>query len=646
MNKVVISSKVNEMVNRVVKLFLGVSFSLFFTITAQANPQQLLQLIDYLGVDYAGAVQQGKVVNIEEYNEMLDFSKAINEQIKQLPETEANRYYKAQLLNDAQALSAYVIAKASAQIIQQVTAKMRNTLVAGFNIQIMPTKLPDLAKAENLYKNNCASCHGLQGYGDGIAAKTLTPKPTDFYDKARYRQRTLYSLYSTITEGVSGTAMPSFQHLNEQERWSLAFYVGAKAIEKPVNFSINKEQIDLSTFTNLTPNEAQQKYGRAGTEAMAWLRHNPDVLFNTKNPLAFAKKQLTKVLAAYQLQQYQQAYKLAVEAYLEGFELVENNLQSINKPLKQRIERDMTTLRTIIREQQPLANIKVQIQLINAELDSAISVLKSTSLSPQASFLSALFILLREGLEALLLVAAIAAFLIRTNRRDALRYVHFGWIGALALGGLTWWASQTVINISGASREVTEGVAALTAAIVLLYVGIWMHNKTSAANWQKFIATNVKEALSKGTLWGISVLSFIAVYREVFETILFYQALWAQTNEAGQNMALMGIVVATLCLVALAWAILRYSKVLPLRQFFALSGGLMFILAIVFAGKGIAALIEAGWLINYPVNFYQIDLLGIYPNAIGLSVQSVLVLLALYLLKNVISTKNTSKINQ
>ncbi len=616
----------------VAKLFFSVFLSILFAVKAVASPQQLLQLVDYLGVDYEGAVAQGKILNPEEYTEMLDFSAGILAQIQTLPSNENQANYKQRLLDDANKLIILVKNKGDVQEVRQLTTRMRNNLVAGFNIQVVPTKLPDLKKAQTLYANNCASCHGVKGYGDGIAAKNLVPEPTNFHDKARYQQRTLFSLYSTITEGVAGTAMPSFKHFNEQERWSLAFMVGAMAIEKPAALNKEATKIDFALLTNLTPAEVKDIYGEQGVLAMAWLRHNPQVLFNTTNPLQFTLQQLPKIIQRYQQKNYDKAYSLAVEAYLEGFELTENNLQSIDSQLTRKIESEMTQLRTMIRQQQPLEALKIQVKLIEGDINYAMSLLKSTSLSPEASFLSALFILLREGLEALLLVAAIAAFLIKTNRRDALRYVHFGWLGALALGGVTWWASQSIINISGASREVTEGIAALTAAVVLLYVGIWMHNKTSAANWHKFIAGNVKSALTKGTLWGISALSFIAVYREVFETILFYQALWAQTNAAGQNMALVGILVASVCLVILAWAILRYSKVLPLRQFFAISGALMFILAIIFAGKGIAALIEAGWLANYTVDFYRIDLLGIYPNAIGLAVQFSLVVIALTLL--------------
>ncbi|RLA04119.1 MAG: hypothetical protein DRQ45_01490, partial [Gammaproteobacteria bacterium] len=215
--------------------------------------------------------------------------------------------------------------------------------------------------------------------------------------------------------------------------------------------------------------------------------------------------------------------------------------------------------------------------------------------------------------------------------RANVRYLHFGWIGALLAGVATWWVSMSIIEISGASREITEGVAALLAASILFYVGFWLHDKTTAAQWQAFIEKSMHRALSAGTLWGLAGLSFIAVYREVFETILFFQALWVQTDAPGRNMALAGVIVGAGVLAMLAWVVFRYSMRLPLRQFFRLSGLLMFVLALVFAGKGVAALQEAGYIQISPINAPRIDLLGIYPNLQGLLLQGALLLLGLYL---------------
>jgi len=239
---------------------------------------------------------------------------------------------------------------------------------------------------------------------------------------------------------------------------------------------------------------------------------------------------------------------------------------------------------------------------------------------------------LREGLEAILLLAVVVAFLIKTDRRYALKYIHIGWVTALLLGIATWVAAAYVVDISGASREVTEGVTALLAAAILLYVGLWLHNKLQARRWKEFIETKVQGAFEGGTLWGIALVAFIAVYREVFETVLFYQALWLQTGNGGQSMVVLGFVVAAVVLVVLSWLIFRFSVRLPLRLFFAINSVLLYALAVVFAGKGIAALQEAGKLPVTRIEFPTIDLLGIYPNLQALGLQVTLILAAVAVL--------------
>jgi high-affinity iron transporter len=245
---------------------------------------------------------------------------------------------------------------------------------------------------------------------------------------------------------------------------------------------------------------------------------------------------------------------------------------------------------------------------------------------------SSLVILLREGMEAILLLAAMIAFLIKTGRREVLRYVHAGWIAALALGGVTWWVASYVINISGASRELTEGIAALLAAGILFYVGVWLHSKLQAQRWKQFIDDKVQRALNGRTVWALAFVSFIAVYREVFETVLFYQALWVQAGSDGHGSVVWGFITAALALVAIAWGIFRFSLRLPLKLFFGVNSALLYLLAVVFAGKGVAALQEAGKLPISVIDFPRIDLLGIYPNLQALGLQALLVTIAVVFL--------------
>jgi len=597
-----------------------------------ANSQQLLQLIDYLGVDYAGAVEQGRVINEAEYKEMLDFSAGIHQQLVALPENDV----KDELLVLAEKLSQWVRDKRPAQQIKSLTDTLHSTVISAYNITVTPYTQPELKQAALLYKQHCASCHGVTGEGNGSEALGMDPPPINFHDINRYQQRTLYGLFSTITQGVAGTGMTAFAELTDKQRWSLAFYVGSLAEKNDIKpDGVNNHPLaDMTMLTTITPSQAKAQYGEQGERIMTYLRSHPDALFTDKtSPIEFTKQKLRDSFSAYQKQENDLSYQLAVSAYLDGYELIEQNIGAMDKQLMFDIEAAMTDLRNKIRLTVSIDSVDNQITTINKKLDVAAALLTSKSLSKEATFAGAFFILLREGLEAILIIAALVAFLVKTKRPDGLRYIHFGWVSALLVGILTWWASVSLFNISGASREITEGIAAIVATVVLLYVGFWMHDKTSAAKWKSFIDDNMHKALSSGTLWTLSGLSFIAVYREAFETILFYQALWVQTGSTGQSMVLSGFITAAAVLVVVGWLILRYSVRLPLRQFFGVTGWLMFILAIIFAGKGIAALQEAGVLMSNPVNFFRVDLLGIYPNLQGLSAQLVLIVLALFLLR-------------
>jgi len=607
-------------------------------VSAAVDAGRVLQLIDYIGVDYPAAVQDGKVVSEAEYAEMREFAANVVSKAEELDAANPGLGLHAPALELQQAIAR----RDGAERVATLTAAMRQRMVATLGLDVVPRAVPDLERARALYLENCAACHGESGRGDGPLARGMEPPPIDFHDLARYRDRTLYGLYSTIGLGVEGTTMPAYgAKFTEAERWALAFYVGQMAVTPEMSAqgaALWPAEGDLAALgklpalTTLTPKEAAQRFGPEGGALMAYLRGRPEVLFDHgPAPLAFARETIAKSLETYTAGDREGAYRQALSAYLDGFELAEASVAAVDRQLKLDVEMAMTGYRQLIKRGAPVEEVAQQAASVQALLARSTDLLASRSLSGTEAFSGALVILLREGLEALLVIAALAAFLIKTERRDAMRYLHIGWVGALLLGGLTWYASQYLVSFSGASREITEGVAALIAMAVLFWVGFWLHSKTSVQQWKRFIEGSIHKALSTGTLWGIAGLSFIAVYREVFETILFYQAMWVQADEAARSSLLSGMGTAVGILAVLAWAILRYSARLPLRQFFAVTGVFMFVLAFIFAGKGIAALQEAGMLSLDPVSFPRIDFLGVYPSLQGLGLQLALVILAVFI---------------
>lgn len=588
--------------------------------------QTIAHMLDYIGVDYPEFVRDGKVLDAAEYQEQAEFSVQVIEQLRKLPDNPA----KTGLLRQAETLNARIAARAPGDEVSRLAGELRQGVIDAWRIAIAPRRTPDLRGAAQLYASQCAACHGAEGKGDGPLAQGMEPAPADFHDVARMRQRSVYGLFNTISLGVTGTPMGGFAALSEDDRWALAFYVASLATPPEVAqkgaaiFAAEHVALpfaNLRVLATVTENEVRSRHGEDGAMAFAWLKQNPAKAASTAEPpLAFAGRHLDESLAAYRAGDVALAQRLAVTGYLEGFELAEASLDASDRALRQEIETQMTAYRYLLRAGTAVADVEKQAALLHTLLARAADQLDTGGLSPLAALLGAFFILVREGLEALLVVAAIVAFLVKAERREALPYIHVGWIGAIGLGVLTWFVASYVIAISGAGREVTEGITALAASVILLYVGFWLHDKSHAERWKAFVGRHLGNALTRGTLWALTGVSFLAVYREAFETVLFYQALWQQA-EGTRSSVLAGAGLGAATLAVLGWMIFRFGLRLPIGPFFAASSALLALLAVMFAGHGIAALQEAGWLPLDPVNFVEIPLLGIYANAQALWLQ-------------------------
>jgi len=593
-----------------------------------SSAQTAWRLLDYLSVDYAGAVKDGKVISSSEYAEMNEFAGQVRERIAGLPATKAQPV----LVSKAESLQAAIAAKQAPDVVSAKAHGLAAELLAAYPTPLAPTRAPDLARGAALNAENCSACHGETGKADGPNAAGLDPPPIAFADAERARQRSVFGLYQVIQQGLDGTAMASYAHLPSDDRWDLAFYVGrfafsdAEAAQGETlwngDAAVRAHFANLQALTQVTPAALAKTVGETKARALtAYLRRHPEVVTRTGGgSLEVAHQKLAASLKAYEAGDRKAAADLALAAYLDGFEPVEPILGARDPALMRRIEGAMGDVRGVIGKAAPASEVRSQIERLDALFATAGRALAPEKASSLSSFAGAFTILLREGLEALLIVVAMIAFLRKAERTDVLPYVHGGWIAALAAGGLSWAAATFVISISGASRELTEGFGSVIAAAVLISVGLWMHGKAQADAWQIYIREKLSHALSKQSAWFLFLLAFIVVYREVFETILFLTALWTQS---GATAVLSGVALAVVVLAIIAWAMLRFSKRLPIGQFFEYSASLMAILAVVLAGKGVAALQEAGLLDLHPLALPRIELLGFFPTIEGVAAQAV-----------------------
>ncbi len=608
-------------------LFLGVLATPWTTYAASPaqETQTAWRLLDYIAVDYREAVAGGKVINPSEYREMEEFSASVSGKLAALPDNPA----KSGLVTRAKALEATIAAKSPPEAIAKQAKALAAALLAAYPVPLAPTVAPDPQRGAQLYAENCASCHGAKGEGPSAAFARLDPPPIAFADRERARERSLVGLYQVIGQGLEGTAMQSFAALPEHDRWALAFHAGGLAYSDAAEGeriwredpAVRALVPDLAALVALTPAELEARIGEDKAAAVtAYLRSNPHALERGGNgTLDLARTRLRESLAAYSRGDRAEAGRLALSAYLDGFEPVEAVLATRDGGLMARVEQAMGGFRQAISRGESEAQLGQRLADTEALLGEAEARLAPEAESAAATFLGALAILLREGLEALLVVIAMIAFLRRADRTDAIRYVHGGWVAALTAGAATWAVATYAISISGQSRELTEGIGSLLAAIILLSVGVWMHGKAQADEWRRYIADKMQGALSRGSAWFLFGLAFIVVYREVFETILFYAALWTADNGAT---ILAGALVGAALLGAIAWAMLRLSRTLPIALFFRYSAILIAVLAGVLAGKGVGALQEAGLVGVTPVpGAPRIPSLGLFPTAQALGAQ-------------------------
>ena len=247
----------------------------------------------------------------------------------------------------------------------------------------------------------------------------------------------------------------------------------------------------------------------------------------------------------------------------------------------------------------------------------------------------AFLILIREGLEALLVVAAVVAYLVKSGNQRFTKWIYLGVLAGLAGSGLIAVLFTFLFGGSGPIQEISEGVCALIAMLMLLWTSNWMLNKSSVEAWNRYIRTKTEtavanaqsrveagEGVSLGMVVSLAMLSFLAVFREGAETVIFYESIYSMSQDS-QGMWIGGIAAAVVLLVI--FLVLRFTSVkIPIGPFFLVTSILMAVLVVIFAGGGIHALIEGDlidghYLSSVPTN----DWIGLYPYVECLAAQAI-----------------------
>ena len=604
---------------------------------AQEQAKKLVALLDYLGSDYKNAVKDGQVLSKDEYGEAQEFTKRGLDLVSQLKQIDKGD--KAGVEAEVKSLADLVAQKGDPKEVAALAKSAKDKLIKAYNIVPYPRRLPTLADGQKLYMENCVQCHGATGKGDGSGRESMNPKtppPANFTDPDRIGALSPFKAFNTVSFGIEGTAMASFAALSEEQRWQVAFYIfslrfspedaktGAALVQATKLPAALQTTATLATSSDAVLLEQLKNYAKDQTEARAMLAYLRRGVLEMKSadPLAVARGLLREAVALYAKGEKEKAYQKSVEAYLDGYELSEPTLIAKDASFGRALESQFTQIRNSIKRGDPLEEVRKRYLEIDAKLDEATQLLtREDNFSGYYAFANSALIILREGLEAALILAAILAMLRVMGATDVIRYIHLGWILALFAGGLTWLATATVLTLSGRHRESMEGFIAVFAAVALFYVGYWLHTRSEARRWREFIEGKVKDGISKRRIFGLIGISFFAVYREAFELVLFYQALWMQ-NDTSHASILWGLAVGLVALMLATVAILKLGLKIPLKYFFGATGTLLYIMAFIFAGNGIKALQASLWVPTTPLSLpHPVPLLGIYPTVETLAAQ-------------------------
>jgi len=337
-----------------------------------------------------------------------------------------------------------------------------------------------------------------------------------------------------------------------------------------------------------------------------------------------------QALAAYRAGEQGTAYKLVREAYLDHFEDLEVPLRLVDPNFTLDMELRFATLWNQIRAGASLSDVEATIRTVKEGLQRADAILEGTSLGvPAVAFTASFVIIFREALEAALLVAALVTALATMRQRRYARHIYRGAGLAIVATAATWVVARWIIALSAWSRELIAAATSLLAVAVLFLVSFWLLQRLEHRHWMEYVRGRVWEAMNAGRPLALVGVGFTAVYREGFETVLFYTALGVMAEEA-RAWVVWGFLAGCLAIAALVLAMIWLGVRLPAKQLIGAATGITALLSVALLGNGLRELQEAGlfpltplgWF--PPISFTMAQLTGIHSTLETLLAQGII----------------------
>ena len=389
----------------------------------------------------------------------------------------------------------------------------------------------------------------------------------------------------------------------------------------------NLEELDALIYENVA--KLPMDSGSLATNVVLPDSAEDDAATDFAPVVANIKAKIADAIKLYAAKDVAKAMSDAQDVYFDEFEAsgMENKVGAIDVGLKTKIEGNFGEVVALMKAGVSVERLQQAADNLGANLDAALEKTSGSS-SPWALFVYALTIILREGFEALIIVAAVVAYLLKTGNEKRMSIVYSSLGVAVVLSFVMAWVMNLIFaGAAGQKREVMEGAVMLIAVGLLFYVGFWLLSNAGAKKWSKYIQSHVSESISAGSAKALWWTVFLAVFREGAETVLFYQALiFDAKDSAGYSMIVLGFVVGLIVLLVTYYVFKIFAIKIPIKSFFLVTSAIIFYMSIVFVGKGLMEFVEGKIFVPTKIEgFPTIEWLGIYPYYESLVPQTIMI---------------------
>ena len=550
-------------------LFLLLTQVFWFPNQAKATNQatidrtkKIVMMLNIAAKEFEEGVVDGKIVVAPEYEESQVFLQQAIERFERISPEISDPLKAEEIKKRFINMMALVKSKVDSQKIWEEVNAINSELLTTFNIEINKTPITpvSLTNGEKIFENNCSVCHGLKGNGDGPMASQFDPSPAVLSNPKLTgdANTTAYDNFEVINVGIANTAMIAWAGLlSENQIWDVTYYLRTFS---NANLQLPPVNLDLAAI------ESSEDIGLA------------------EQVVNEVREVLDRSLVTYKTGQVENAAELAFDAYL-AYEKIESNLITKDRDLGVNLESAFSRYRGEIKRNAPLEQVESLHKGINLNLLKGLELLKN-EVGFTGMFFQSFSIIVREGFEAILIIAALIAFLVKSRNQARVKSIHIGVVVGILASFATAYIIHEVLHLSMASQEVLEGWIMLIAVAVLFSVSYWLVSKIDNKRWQEYINKQMRGALSKGNTFTLGAVAFISVYREGFETVLFYKALFLYAGDSTGGI-IPGFLAGCVVLALIFYLINTLGMRIPIKWFFGFTSVLLYYMAFTFMGKGI-----------------------------------------------------------